>query len=371
MKYKLITVVGTRPELIRLSSIIKNLDVNFDHILIHTNQNFDKNLKHVFFKDLGIKKPKYDLNIKSNNAIKTISEIFIKINEILDKEKPDAFFVLGDTNSSLSAIVAKKKKIPVFHYEAGNRCFDQRVPEEINRKLVDHIADINLTYSNFARENLLREGFAPDRTFNIGSPLGEVIQSNIKKINNSNILKKINLDEKDYFLVSFHRQENVDDPKRLKDFLLLLSAMLKKFNRTIIVSTHPRTEKKISIIKFKNNKKIKFLKPFGFFDYMKLQKSSIAVISDSGSISEEASYLSLNAISLRDTQERQEAMSEATVIMSSLEEKEFMNNLNLCIKGMSENTIILDYKKMNISEKVSRIINSYIPYIKREVFKKY
>ena len=371
MKYKLITVVGTRPELIRLSSIIKNLDVNFDHILIHTNQNFDKNLKHIFFKDLGIKKPKYDLNIKSNNAIETISKIFIKINEILDKEKPDAFFVLGDTNSSLSAIVAKKKKIPIFHYEAGNRCFDQRVPEEINRKLVDHIADINLTYSNFARENLLREGFAPDRTFNIGSPLGEVIQSNIKKINNSNVLKKINLDEKDYFLVSFHRQENVDDPKRLKDFLLLLSAMLKKFNRTIIVSTHPRTEKKISTIKFKNNKKIKFLKPFGFFDYMKLQKSSIAVISDSGSISEEASYLSLNAISLRDTQERQEAMSEATVIMSSLEEKEFMNNLNLCIKGMSENTIILDYKKMNISEKVSRIINSYIPYIKREVFKKY
>ena len=371
MKYKLITVVGTRPELIRLSSIIKNLDINFDHILIHTNQNFDKNLKHVFFKDLGIKKPKYDLNIKSNNAIETISKIFIKINEILDKEKPDAFFVLGDTNSSLSAIVAKKKKIPIFHYEAGNRCFDQRVPEEINRKLVDHIADINLTYSNFARENLLREGFVPDRTFNIGSPLGEVIQSNIKKINNSNILKKINLDEKDYFLVSFHRQENVDDPKRLKDFLLLLSAMLKKFNRTIIVSTHPRTEKKISMIKFKNNKKIKFLKPFGFFDYMKLQKSSIAVISDSGSISEEASYLSLNAISLRDTQERQEAMSEATVIMSSLEEKEFMNNLNLCIKGMSENTIILDYKKMNISEKVSRIINSYIPYIQREVFKKY
>lgn len=369
--FKVMTILGTRPDIIKLSRVMAELDKTVNHILVHTGQNYDYELNQVFFDDLEVKKPDYFLNVAAETPAGTIANVIKFSDEIIEKERPDAILIYGDTNSSLSVISAKKRQIPIFHMEAGNRCFDQRVPEEINRKLVDHIADINLTYSNFARENLLREGFAPDRTFNIGSPLGEVIQSNIKKINNSNILKKINLDEKDYFLVSFHRQENVDDPKRLKDFLLLLSAMLKKFNRTIIVSTHPRTEKKISIIKFKNNKKIKFLKPFGFFDYMKLQKSSIAVISDSGSISEEASYLSLNAISLRDTQERQEAMSEATVIMSSLEEKEFMNNLNLCIKGMSENTIILDYKKMNISEKVSRIINSYIPYIKREVFKKY
>ena len=371
MKYKLVTVVGTRPELIRLSEIIKNLDKNFNHILVHTNQNFDKNLKNIFFKDLGIKKPKYDLDIKSNNSIQTIAKILIGVDKILKKEKPDGFFILGDTNSSLSAIVAKKHNIPIFHYEAGNRCFDQRVPEEINRKLVDHISDINLTYSEFARENLLREGIAPDRLFNIGSPLGEVITNNIKKIETSNILKKLELRVNDYFLISFHRQENVDNSTNLKKFLSLLDLMIKKYKKTIIISTHPRTEKQISKIKFNKNKKIKFLKPFGFFDYMQLQKSSMAVISDSGSISEEASYLSLKAISLRETLERQEAMSEAAVIMSSLEGKDFMNNLELCLKGKTENTIISDYKKDIISEKISRIINSYIPYVNRVVWKKY
>jgi len=371
MRYKLITVVGTRPELIRLSEIIKDLDKNFHHKLIHTNQNFDKNLKDIFFKDLKINRPKYDLKIKSKNSISTVAQILVKIDAILKKEKPDAFFILGDTNSALSSIAAKKNKIPIFHYEAGNRCFDQRVPEEINRRIVDHISDVNLTYSEFARDNLLREGLPPDRTFNIGSPLGEVIEKNYKKINESKILRKLNVKKNDYFLFSFHREENVDDLIRLKKFLLILNKVEKKYKKKIIVTTHPRTRKQISKIKYKNSSKIKFFKPFGFIDYIKLQQFSLAVISDSGSISEEASYLSLNAISLRDTIERQEAMSESAVLISSLETEDFLNNLEICIKGKKNNDIIEDYKKKFISEKISRIISSYIPYVNREVWKKY
>ncbi len=371
MKYKLITVVGTRPEIIRLSEIIKNLDQCFDHILVHTNQNYDKNLKDVFFKDLNLKNPKYDLNIKASNSIKTIAKILNGIDNIIKKEKPDAFFVLGDTNSALSAISAKKNKIPIFHYEAGNRCFDQRVPEEVNRKIVDHISDVNLTYSEFARDNLIFEGLPKDRVFNIGSPLGEVIKKNDNKIKNSNILNKLKIKKKNFFLFSFHREENVDDRKRLKKFLLILNKTTEIFKKDIIISTHPRTQNRLSKIGIYQNKKVKFSKPFNFTDYIKLQKDSLAVISDSGSISEEASYLSLNAISLRDTIERQEAMSETAVIMSSLDEREFINNLNLCIKGKMNTAIIDDYKKEFISEKISRIINSYIPYINREVWKKY
>ncbi len=365
------TVVGTRPEIIRLSEIIKKLDISFNHVLVHTNQNFDNKLKDVFFKELELKKPRYDLKIKEKNAISTIAKILIKIEEVLKKEKPDAFFVLGDTNSSLSAIVAKKYKIPIFHYEAGNRCFDQRVPEEINRKIVDHISDLNLTYSDFARENLIKEGYPVDRVFNIGSPLEEVISNNLHRINSSQILKKLSVKNKNYFLFSFHREENVDDKYRLKKFILILNKMSKVFKKKIIVSTHPRTKKQISKINIAKNKYIKFSKPFGFIDYLKLQKNALAVISDSGSISEEASYLSINAISLRDTIERQEAMSESAVLMSTLEEKDFLNNLNLCIKGKKTYEIIEDYKKTLISEKVVRIINSYIPYINREVWKKY
>ncbi len=371
MKYKLITVVGTRPEIIRLSEIIKNLDQNFDHILVHTNQNYDKNLKDVFFKDLDIKKPKYDLNINAPNSISTISKVLIGVEKIIKKEMPDAFFVLGDTNSALSVIVAKKYKIPIFHYEAGNRCFDQRVPEETNRKIVDHVSDINLTYSQFARDNLISEGLATDRVFNIGSPLGDVIENNENKIKKSKIISKLNLKRKDFFLFSFHREENVDNKVRLKKFLTILNKTAEIFNKKIIVSTHPRTQKRISKISFNQNKNISFCEPFGFIDYMRLQKDSLAVISDSGSISEEASYLSINAISLRDTIERQEAMSETAVIMSSLDLDEFVNNLNLCIKGKKNKEIISDYKKKFIPEKISRIIHSYIPYVNKEVWKKY
>ena len=371
MKYKLITVVGTRPEIIRLSEIIKKLDQNFNHILVHTNQNYDKNLKDVFFKDLNLKKPKYDLDIKAPNSIKTISKVLVGVDNIIKKEKPDAFFVLGDTNSALSVISAKKHKIPIFHYEAGNRCNDQRVPEEINRKIVDHISDLNLTYSEFARDNLIFEGLPKDRIFNIGSPLGEVIKNNHNKIKNSNILNILKLKKNNFFLFSFHREENVDDKKRLKKFLLILNKTAEIYKKDIIISTHPRTQQRLSKIDIQLSKKIIFCKPFNFSDYIRLQKDSLAVISDSGSISEEASYLSLNAISLRDTIERQEAMSETAVIMSSLEEKEFINNLNLCIKGKKNKEIIIDYKKQFISEKISRLINSYIPFINREVWKKY
>ena len=333
MKYKLITVVGTRPEIIRLSEIIKNLDQNFDHVLVHTNQNYDKNLKDIFFRDLGLKKPNYDLKIMTPSSIKTISKILNGTDDIIKKEKPDAFFILGDTNSALSAISAKKNKVPIIHYEAGNRCFDQRVPEEVNRKIVDHISDLNLTYSEFARDNLIFEGLPKDRVFNIGSPLGEVIKKNENKIKKSNILSKLKIKKKNFFLFSFHREENVDNKERLKKFLLILDKTYEIFKKDIIVSTHPRTHKMLHKINFDINKRIIFSKPFNFTDYIKLQKESLAVISDSGSISEEASYLSLNAISLRDTIERQEAMSEATVIMSSLDLKEFINNLNLCIRG--------------------------------------
>ncbi len=371
MKYKLITVVGTRPELIRLSEVIKNFNKNFNHILVHTNQNYDKSLKDIFFQDLNIDKPKYDLNINASNAISTISKVLIGVEKIIKKEKPDAFFVLGDTNSALSVIVAKKYKIPIFHYEAGNRCFDQRVPEEINRKIIDHVSDINLTYSQFAFDNLISEGLARDRTFNIGSPLGDVIRNNEYKVKKSNIISKLKIKKKNFFLFSFHREENVDNKERLKKFLVILNKTNEVFNKKIIVSTHPRTQKRISKINFNLNKNISFCRPFGFIDYMKLQKDSIAVISDSGSISEEASYLSINAISLRDTIERQEAMSESAVIMSSLDVDEFINNLSLCIKGKKNKDIVSDYKKRFISEKISRIINSYIPYVNKEVWKKY
>jgi UDP-N-acetylglucosamine 2-epimerase (non-hydrolysing) len=369
MKLKVLTVVGTRPEIIRLSRILYNFDKCFDHVVVHTNQNYDKNLKDVFFRQLKIRKPKYDLKIKEKNAINTISKILIEIEKIILIEKPDVFFILGDTNSSLSAIVAKKYQIPIFHYEAGNRCFDERVPEEVNRKIVDHISDINLTYSSFAKENLLNEGRKSDRVIKIGSPLFEVLDYYSNQINSNKIISALKLEHNNYFLISFHREENVDNSIRLKKFLNIVNILAAKYKKRIIISTHPRTQKKLDKLKFKINKLVTFSKPFGYFEYIKLQQSALIVISDSGSISEEASILSLKAISLRDTQERQEAMTNATIVMSILNKKDFFNSINILLKDNYKIQVLDDYKQKDISLKLPRIIQSYYSFIKREVWK--
>ncbi len=370
MKFKLITVVGTRPELIRLSQIIRVFDKKFNHILIHTNQNYDKNLNKVFFNQLQIRKPKYILKRKNNSAIKFISNTLIEIEKIIIKENPQMFFILGDTNSGLSAIVAKKYKIPIFHYEAGNRCFDERVPEEVNRKIIDHISDINLTYSSFAKQNLIKEGIKQDRIIKVGSPLKEVFLSNEKKILQSKILNKLNLKRNTYFLVSYHREENVDNPDKLKNFLTILNKLSIKYKFKIIISTHPRTEKRLKKILLKRNSLLKFEKPFGYFDYVNLQKNSLITLSDSGSISEEASILNFKAISLRNTLERQEAMESPSVLMSTLDVNYLLRCVEFLIQEKNKNQIYKDYDVNNVSEKISKIILSYTHYINTEVWKK-
>lgn len=370
MKYKILTVVGTRPEIIRLSEIIKSFDKNFEHVLVHTNQNFDKNLKDVFFKELSLKKPNYDLEVREKTASKSIASIIYKIEDIIIKEKPDAFFILGDTNSCLSAIVARKYKVPIFHYEAGNRCFDQRVPEETNRSLIDHISDINLTYSDFASKNLLNEGISADRVIKVGSPLKEVFLKNKQKILKSSILKKYKLKKNNYVLVSYHREENVDDIIKLKIFVSTLEKIHKDLKIPIIVSTHPRTRKKLNQLKLNIIKKILYAEPFSYFNYMNLQINSKIVISDSGSISEESSILGFKAISLRDTLERQEAMENSAVIMSSLKKKNIENALKISLDNNYKSKIYKDYNESEVSSKVTRIVTSYIEYVNREVWKK-
>ena len=370
MKYKILTVVGTRPEIIRLSQIIKSFDKNFEHLLVHTNQNFDKNLKDVFFKELNLKKPDYDLNVREKTSSKSIASIIYKIEDIIIKEKPDAFFILGDTNSCLSAIVARKYKIPIFHYEAGNRCFDQRVPEETNRSIIDHISDINLTYSDYASKNLLNEGLPADRIIKIGSPLKEVFIKNKQKILRSLILKKYKLKKNNYFLVSYHREENVDNTQKLKIFVSTLVKIKNKFNLPIIISTHPRTRKKLNQLNLINTNKIFYAEPFSYFDYMKLQINSKIVISDSGSISEESSILGFKAISLRDTLERQEAMENGAVIMSTLQEKNIENAIKISLDNNFKSKTFIDYNKSEVSSKITRIVASYIEYVNREVWKK-
>jgi UDP-N-acetylglucosamine 2-epimerase (non-hydrolysing) len=362
-KYKILTLVGTRPEIIRISEIIKKFNKYFDNILVHTNQNFDKNLKDVFFKNFELSKPQYDFQIKENSAIKTIAKILIKTEEVIIKEKPHGFFVLGDTNSCLGALVAKRYKIPIFHYEAGNRCFDQRVPEEINRKIIDHISDLNLTYSDFASKNLLREGIPTDRVIKVGSPLYEVFKSNENKIIKSKILSKLNLKKDKYFLISFHREENVDKSERLKKFLSILNLISVKYNLKIILTTHPRTKAQIIKIKktdFLNSKNIKMFEPFDYFDYMKLQKEALIVISDSGSISEESSFMGFRAITLRDTMERQESMENSCIIMSALNEINLINAIETQINSSFISKPINDYMIDDVSEKIPRLIISYI-----------
>lgn len=375
-KIKIVTVVGTRPEIIRLSSIINRLNssTHIDHNLIHTGQNYDHNLNDIFFKDLGLKQPDYYLNAAKKNPSETIGEILIKIDPILDKIKPDAFLVLGDTNSCLSTISAKKKKIPIFHFEAGNRCFDMRVPEEINRKIVDHISDINLTYSDIAREHLIREGINSDRIIKVGSPMYEVIKKNLDKINNSKIIEKLKLKNKDYILVSCHREENVDNEQNFRKLIDSLNTLAKKYNHEIIFSTHPRTRKIINHKKPQLHELIKLIDPIGFIDYNNLQLNSFVVLSDSGTISEESSILNFKALNIRESHERPEAMEESSVILTGLDKERIVQaieSLKDQKTGLERNIYkVKDYSVPNVSLKVERIILSYINYVNRVVWQK-
>lgn len=375
-KLKVVTVVGTRPEIIRLACVIAALNNNeaIDHVLVHTGQNYDYELNEIFFDDLGIKKPDHFLNAAGKNATETVGNILIKIDPLLEKINPDAFLVLGDTNSCLCAIPAKKRKIPVFHMEAGNRCFDQRVPEETNRKIVDHVADINLTYSDIAREYLLREGLPADRIIKTGSPMFEVLMRYKDKIEASSVLENLKLTKNKYFVVSSHREENISNPKNFEGLITSLNLIAEKYNYPIIVSTHPRTRNMLDAKKMEVHKNIQFLKPLGFSDYNALQLHSYAVLSDSGTISEESSILNFKALNIRDAHERPEAMEEASVMMVGLNPERILQGL-VALEVQKPNPDRLfrqvsDYAMPNVSEKVVRIILSYVDYINRVVWSK-
>jgi len=369
-KLKVMTVVGTRPEIIRLSAVINRLNEceAIEHILVHTGQNYDYELNEVFFEDFNLKKPDYFLNSATGKPMETIGNILINIDPILEEVKPDAFLVLGDTNSCLAAIAAKRHKIPIFHMEAGNRCFDQRVPEETNRKIVDHIADINLPYSSIAREYLLREGIAPDRIIKTGSPMYEVLKSKEDEINNSNVLEKLELKKGKYFLVSAHREENINSENFLK-LVDTLNEIADIYKLPIIISTHPRTRNMIKEKGVKFNPLIKTLKPLGFIDYNKLQIESKAVLSDSGTISEESSILKFKALNIREAHERPEAMEEASVMMVGVNKERILQGLKV-LESQTKQTLNLadDYKADNVSEKVLRVIIGYVDYVNRTVW---
>jgi UDP-N-acetylglucosamine 2-epimerase len=373
-KLKLMTVVGTRPEIIRLSRVMAALDASeaIEHILVHTGQNYDYELNQIFFDDLGIRKPDFFLDAAGKSATETIGQILIKIDPLLESEKPDAFMVLGDTNSCLCAIPAKKRHIPIFHMEAGNRCFDQRVPEETNRKIVDHISDINLTYSDIAREYLLREGLSADRIIKTGSPMFEVLNHYLPQINASDILTKLNLEENKYFVVSAHREENINSEKNFRGLMDSLNMIAEKYHYPIIVSTHPRTRNMIDSKKIEMRPEVQFLKPMGFNDYNALQMKSFAVLSDSGTISEESSTLNFPALNIRDAHERPEAMEEASVMMVGLNPERIMQGLvqlQTQKRGVERNfRSVADYSMPNVSEKMVRIILSYTDYVKRVVW---
>ena len=373
-KLKVMTVVGTRPEIIRLSAVINKLEDSnaIEHILVHTGQNYDYELNEVFFEDFNLRKPDYFLNAANGTAVETIGNILVKIDPILEEVKPEALLVLGDTNSCLCAIAAKRRQIPIFHMEAGNRCFDQRVPEETNRKIVDHTADINLTYSDIAREYLLREGLPADRIIKTGSPMFEVLNSRKEDIEKSNIVDRLNLKEEKYFVVSAHREENISSEKNFMDLCDSLNAIADKYGMPIIISTHPRTQKMIDAKGIKFNSLIKTMKPLGFNDYVKLQMKAKAVLSDSGTISEESSILGFRALNIRQAHERPEAMEEATVMMVGLEKERIMQGLEILeIQETSTLRHVADYSMPNVGEKVMRIIISYTDYINRSIWKRY
>ena len=375
MKIKVITVVGTRPEIIRLSEVINSLNnsPSIDHILIHTGQNYDYELNEIFFEDLGLNKPDYFLEAVGKNQLETIGKILINIDPILEQEKPNAFLVLGDTNSCLSAIAAKKRKIPVFHMEAGNRCYDMRVPEELNRKIVDHVADINLTYSDIAREYLLAEGIPANQIIRTGSPMLEVLEKHKERINSSNVVQKLNLENYKYFVVSCHRAENVESPN-FKTFLKTLNILAEKYTLPIIFSTHPRTKLKINKLKINLDPLVQTLKPLSFTDYNALQLNSFMVLSDSGTISEEASILDFRALNIRESHERPEAMEETSVIMTGLDNDTILNCIEHSSLQKNHNrdfAKVKDYSYKNVSDKVVRIILSYERFVKRNVWNEY
>lgn len=372
-KLKVMTVVGTRPEIIRLSAVINKLEESnaIEHVLVHTGQNYDYELNEVFFKDFNLKKPGHFLNAATGTAVETIGNILVKIDPIMEEVKPDAFLVLGDTNSCLTAIAAKRRHIPIFHMEAGNRCFDQRVPEETNRKIVDHTADINLTYSDIAREYLLREGFPSDRIIKTGSPMFEVLNSRKDDIESSDVIERLNLEEEKYFLVSAHREENINSEINFTDLVDSLNAIAKKYKMPVIVSTHPRTRKMIEAKGIEFNPLVKIMKPLGFNDYVKLQIKAKAVLSDSGTISEESSILGFRALNIRQAHERPEAMEEASVMMVGLTKERLLQGLEV-LELQEKNTLRLveDYSMPNVSDKVLRIILSYTDYVNRVVWGK-
>ncbi len=368
--FKVVTIVGTRPEIIRLSCILKKFDKYFKHYLVHTGQNYDYELNKIFFKDLNLKSPNFYLNVSNSTACEAVGDVIKKTEKVLRSIKPDAVFVLGDTNSCLGLYSAKRLKIPTFHFEAGNRCYDQNVPEEINRKLVDHMSDINLTYSSISRQNLLKEGIKNDFVIKVGSPLFEVFNFYKEKINNSKILSKLGLKKNDFIVVSIHREENTQNITNLKSISSILDEIQKKFKKQIIFPCHPRIRSKIS--KIIKNKKIKIIKPLSFSDYVNLQINSLIVLSDSGSISEESSILNFKALNLRDTHERHEAMEEAVVMMVGIDKKRILKGIKMMIDGKlnSKNKVVKDYKIENVSNKVTKIVNSYIPYINKNIWKK-
>jgi UDP-N-acetylglucosamine 2-epimerase (non-hydrolysing) len=375
-KMKVMTVVGTRPEIIRLSRVLIKLDESpaIEHILVHTGQNYDYELNEIFFQDLELRKPDYFLNAAGKTATETIGQILINIDPILEKEQPDAFLVLGDTNSCLCAIPAKKRKIPIFHMEAGNRCFDQRVPEETNRRIVDHISDINLTYSDIAREYLLREGLSADRVIKTGSPMYEVLHHNLPKIERSDILTLLDLNPKQYFVVSAHREENISSEKGFQNLVMILNQTAERFNMPVVVSTHPRTRKMIEAKKIQFHPMVRLEKPFGLSDYIALQKNAKAVLSDSGTISEESSILNFPALNIREAHERPEAMEEASVMMVGLNPDRVSQGLEqLSTQPEGERVFrqVADYSMPNVSDKVVRIILSYTDYINRVVWQKH
>ena len=371
-KIKILTIVGTRPEIIRLSRILPKLEENFNHIFVHTGQNYDYELEEIFYRDLNISRPKKFLNCAGNSYAETISKVIQKVDKLILKENPDAILILGDTNSSLAAIPAKRRKVPIFHMEAGNRCFDFRVPEEVNRRIVDHISDINLPYSQIAKEHLLREGFPSDRIIVTGSPMKEVLDFYREKIAKSEVLSKLGLKEKKFFLVSSHREENVDNPQNLKKLVDILSSLAKKYKYPVIFSTHPRTKVRLKELKINLDKKIKFLKPFSFTEYIKLQTSSKCVLSDSGTITEESSILGFPALNIRETHERQEGFEEAAVMLVGLNSERIFQAITYLEKYDEKCGIPLktaqDYLVDNVSEKLVRIVPSYIDYVNKYVW---
>lgn len=373
-KLKVMTVVGTRPEIIRLSAVINKLEESdaIEHVLVHTGQNYDYELNEVFFNDFNLKKPDYFLDAANGTAIETIGNILVRIDPILDEVKPEALLVLGDTNSCLCAIAAKRKHIPIFHMEAGNRCFDQRVPEETNRKIVDHIADINLTYSDIARDYLLREGLPSDRIIKTGSPMFEVLNSKKDDIERSDVLERLELEEGEYFVVSAHREENINSEANFLDLVDSLNAIAINYNMPVIVSTHPRTRNMINAKGVQFNSLVKTMKPLGFNDYVKLQTKAKVVLSDSGTISEESSILNFRALNIRQAHERPEAMEEASVMMVGLKKERILQGLEI-LERQEKNTLRLvgDYSMPNVSDKVLRIILSYTDYVNRVVWGKY